>query len=425
MNRDWRETTIGDEITLQRGFDITRAHQRPGVVPVVSSSGISSFHDTAMATGPGVVLGRKGVVGSVYYVDIDYWPHDTTLWVKNFRRNLPRFVYYFFRGMVDRLSAMDVGSANPTLNRNHVHPIGVRWPALPQQRAIAAVLGALDDKIEQNRRTARALERLARAIFRAWFVDFEPVKAKAEGATAFPSMPQPVFDALPTRFVDSPIGPVPEGWEVVSLERATSTIETGKRPKGGVKGIDSGVPSIGAESIKRIAEYDFAKTKYVPDAFFETMKKGVVADGDVLLYKDGGRPGDFQPHVSMFGRGFPFERMCINEHVFRIRARAPLTQNYLYLWLSSDGVMAEMRRRGTGVAIPGLSASAAKELRTLVPDEKIIQGFEALAQPLLSLCLSNASESAKLAAMRDYLLPKLLSGQVRVKDTEQAVGRSD
>ena len=217
MSSAWRDTTIGGEITLQRGFDITRAQQRPGPVPVVSSSGISSFHDTSMVEGPGVVLGRKGVVGSVYFVAADYWPHDTTLWVKDFKGNVPRFVYYFFRGMVDRIAGMDVGSANPTLNRNHVHPIEVCWPQLPEQRAIAGVLGALDDKIEQNWRTARALERLARAIFRAWFVDFEPVTAKAAGATAFPSMPQPVFDALPTRFVDSDIGPVPEGWTLKPL----------------------------------------------------------------------------------------------------------------------------------------------------------------------------------------------------------------
>ena len=93
----------------------------------------------------------------------------------------------------------------------------ITLPPVDEQRAIAAVLGALDDKIEQNRRTARTLERLARAIFRAWFVDFEPVKAKADGATSFPSMPQHVFDALPTRFDDSDIGPVPEGWEVKAL----------------------------------------------------------------------------------------------------------------------------------------------------------------------------------------------------------------
>jgi type I restriction enzyme S subunit len=199
MSNLWRDTTIGREMMLQRGFDITRVQQRAGSIPVVSSGGISSFHDTAMVEGPGVVLGRKGVIGSVYFVETDYWPHDTTLWVKDFKGNYPRFVYYFFRGMLDRIASMDVGSANPTLNRNHVHPIEIRWPPLAQQRAIAGVLGALDDKIEQNQRTAQALERLAQTIFRAWFVDFEPVKAKAAGATSFPSMPQPVFDALPVR----------------------------------------------------------------------------------------------------------------------------------------------------------------------------------------------------------------------------------
>ena len=92
--------------------------------------------------------------------------------------------------------------------------MAITLPPTSIQRAIAGVLGALDDKIEQNRRTARALERLAQAIFRTWFVDYEPVKAKAGGATSFPSMPQAVFDALPTRFVDSEIGSAPEGWDV-------------------------------------------------------------------------------------------------------------------------------------------------------------------------------------------------------------------
>ena len=146
----------------------------------------------------------------------------------------------------------------------------------------------------------------------------------------------------------------------------------------------------------------------------------MVVDGDVLLYKDGGRPGDFQPHVSMVGRGFPFDRMCINEHVFRIRAQDRLTQNYLYLWLSSDGAMEEMRQRGTGVAIPGLSAMAAKEIAVLIPSKAIVQSFENVAEPLLSLCLAQAAESRKLAALRDYLLPRLLSGRVRVREAEQA-----
>ena len=103
-------------------------------------------------------------------------------------------------------------------------------PTITEQRDIAGVLGALDDKIEQNRRTARALERLSRAIYRAWFIDFEPVHAKATGATSFPTMPQEVFDALPTRFVDSEIGPIPERWQVEALSRVC-TVVGGGTPK--------------------------------------------------------------------------------------------------------------------------------------------------------------------------------------------------
>jgi type I restriction enzyme S subunit len=95
--------------------DITKDQQRPGKVPVISSSGISSYHDTPYASGPGVVLGRKGALGTVYYVEEDYWPHDTTLWVKDFHGNHPRFVYYFFKWKAPNLLDMDVGSANPTL----------------------------------------------------------------------------------------------------------------------------------------------------------------------------------------------------------------------------------------------------------------------------------------------------------------------
>src|SRR3984893_12486934 len=129
---DWIDTTIGDQVVLQRGIDITRAAQRVGVITVISSGDVSSYHDTPGASGPGVVLGRKGVVGSVYYVSSDYWPHDTTLWVKDFHGNDPRFVYYFFKWMAPRIATMDVGSANPTLNRNHVHPIEILWPLVPE-----------------------------------------------------------------------------------------------------------------------------------------------------------------------------------------------------------------------------------------------------------------------------------------------------
>jgi len=119
----WLSTTIGDQLTLQRGFDITKKQQNSGSVPVVSSGGIKSFHDVAMAQAPGVVLGRKGSLGTVFLLEQDYWPHDTTLWVKDFKGNDPQFVYYFFKSL--KLAKLDTGAANPALNRNVVHPIGV------------------------------------------------------------------------------------------------------------------------------------------------------------------------------------------------------------------------------------------------------------------------------------------------------------
>jgi type I restriction enzyme S subunit len=159
---DWYSRPLGDLITLQRGFDITRDQQaRDGAVPVVSSGGISSYHDRAMANGPGVVIGRKGTLGRVHFVDVPYWPHDTTLWVKDFNGNYPKFVYYALM-MLDT-EFLNVGSASPTLNRNHLYPLPVSWPTLPEQEAIAEVLGALDDKIAANTRTVDAARHLIRA----------------------------------------------------------------------------------------------------------------------------------------------------------------------------------------------------------------------------------------------------------------------
>lgn len=138
----WVETTIGDQMTLQRGFDITKDHQRTGTVLVVSSGGIKSFHDSAKVNGPGVVIGRKGTLGKIFYLPGGFWPHDTTLWVKEFNNNHPHFVYYFFRSL--DVVHLDTGTANPALNRNLLHPIRITWPPLSKQIQLAKTFDALE-----------------------------------------------------------------------------------------------------------------------------------------------------------------------------------------------------------------------------------------------------------------------------------------
>jgi type I restriction enzyme, S subunit len=150
----WVQTTIGDQLMLQRGFDITKDQQNQGDVPVVSSGGIKSFHDKAMSQAPGVVIGRKGTLGKVFYLEDDFWPHDTTLWVKEFKGNDPRFVYYFFTGL--DVKRLDSGTANPALNRNQVHPIEVNWPPVTRQKTIVATLDTL---AEETRRLESIYER--------------------------------------------------------------------------------------------------------------------------------------------------------------------------------------------------------------------------------------------------------------------------
>jgi len=160
--RGWRPGTLKELVYFQRGFDITQAQQRPGPYPVVSSSGITSYHDEFMVKGPGVIIGRKGTLGSIHFVPSDYWPHDTTLWSKDLNGNDARFVYYYLHTIDFR--RFDVGNSNPTLNRNHIHDLPIRIPPRELQTHIAATFGAYDDLIENNARRIKLLEQAARLL---------------------------------------------------------------------------------------------------------------------------------------------------------------------------------------------------------------------------------------------------------------------
>src|SRR5882724_4701778 len=150
MANEWEGIPLGELITLQRGFDLPSQDRKPGKVPIVSSSGISDYHSEVGVKGPGVVTGRYGTIGQVFLIKEDYWPLNTTLWVKDFHGNDPQFASYLLR-TVDFRSCSDKSSV-PGVNRNDLHQIPVLRPPLAEQKGISAMLGALDDKIELNRR---------------------------------------------------------------------------------------------------------------------------------------------------------------------------------------------------------------------------------------------------------------------------------
>lgn len=211
--RKWEATTLGKFVVLQRGHDLTESERRPGTIPVMGSAGRNGYHDTAMAKGPGIVIGRSGAsFGQVHLSKIDYWPHNTCLYVTNFLGNDPYFAYYFLKGI--DFSRYNSGSAQPSLNRNLIYPIDVCIPAVAEQRAIGRLLRSLDDKIELNRRMNETLEAMARALFKDWFIDFGPVRAKMEGRQP-PGLSPEIAALFPDKLDEEG---KPEGWAEATLD---------------------------------------------------------------------------------------------------------------------------------------------------------------------------------------------------------------
>jgi type I restriction enzyme, S subunit len=221
MAGEWKESALGEVLELKRGYDLPQQQRRSGHVPIVSSSGITDYHAEAMVKGPGVVTGRYGTLGDVFYITEDFWPLNTTLYVRDFKGNDPRFISYFLRSL--NFLAYSDKAAVPGLNRNDLHTARVRFPTdVAEQRAIACILGTLDDKIDLNRRMNETLESMARAIFKSWFVDFDPVHAKAEGRD--PGLPKAIVNLFPDRFDDSELGEIPVGWSVKTIEESRNAL---------------------------------------------------------------------------------------------------------------------------------------------------------------------------------------------------------
>ena len=402
MAAEWIDTTIGAQATLQRGIDITKPEQRSGKVPVISSGGVSSYHDTLAAQGPGVILGRKGVVGSVYFVGSDYWPHDTTLWVKDFHGNDPRFVYYFFKWMAPRIATMDVGSANPTLNRNHVHPIEIRWPPVREQRAIAHILGTLDDKIELNWRMNETLEAMARAIFKSWFVDFDPVRAKAEGRD--PGLPKHIADLFPDRFEDSELGEILVGWEVGTLGDVAEHPRRGVQPEE----IDPTTPYIALEHMPRrcIALSEWGAADGLESNKFNFER------GEILF-------GKLRPYFHKVGVA-PVDGVCSTDIVV-VKPRAEHWLGFVLGHVSSEAFVEYTSAGSTGTKMPRTSWGEMARYPAVLPPENLAKTFTSQIQPSIDRIVASIHENHTVATVRDTVLPKLITGELRVLDAERTV----
>jgi type I restriction enzyme S subunit len=208
---NWREYKLGEIINLKRGHDLPSNKRTEGTIPIISSSGLTGWNNEYKCKGPGVVTGRYGTIGQVFYVEGKYWPLNTTLYVEDFKKNLPKFIYYFLKTL--NFEKFNDKSTVPGINRNHLHQEIVSIPDLPTQTAIAEILSSLDDKIELNNKLNQELENLAQTLFKQWFIDFE-----------FPNENGEPYKSSGGEMVDSELGEIPENFTISILSEQTELV---------------------------------------------------------------------------------------------------------------------------------------------------------------------------------------------------------
>ena len=358
----WHECTLGDVLTLKRGYDLARDTRQPGPYPVVSSAGVTDFHAEAKAKGPGVVTGRYGTLGEVFFVVSDFWPLNTALYVQDFKGNDPRFTCYLLKTL--NIAARDAAGAVPGVNRNHLHAINVRVPAIATQRRISAILSAYDDLIENCQRRIRILEDMARGLYREWFVRFR-----------FPGA-----DALPR--VDSPLGPIPHGWGVRKLGDVLQ-LNYGKALKKETRR-DGSVPVFGSSGV--VGRHDES-----------------LASGPGIIV---GRKGNVG---SVFWCDEPF---FVIDTAYYVTASLPL--RFLFYDLQTKNFI------NNDSAVPGLSRHQAYALDTLIPPADLLSQFCQFADCFEAQAATHRRQITNLRRTRDLLLPRLLSGQIDVGLAEKS-----
>lgn len=385
---------------------VKESDRRPGPYPYYGASGVVDHVDAYLFDGEYLLVAEDGENLRTRQTPIaflargKFWVNNHAHIITGNERADTRFLMYALRH-VD-IDAYLTGAVMPKLTQGNLNRIEVSHPLLPEQRAIASVLGALDEKIEQNRRTAQALERLARAIFRAWFVDFEPVKAKAAGATAFPSMPQSVFDALPTRFVDSAIGPVPEGWEVKAITQVATFLNG--------LALQKYPPRNDGQDLRviKIAQLRRGSTEGADWANSDVPEQYVVEDGDLLFSWSGTLETEFW----FGGKG------ALNQHLFKVTS-AHFPSWFCFLWIRQHLPDFRAIAAGKATTMGHIQRRHLQEAKVVVPPADVVQAAVAAIGSLYDLHAQVMIESRKLAGMRDYLLPKLLSGAVRVNEPKR------
>jgi type I restriction enzyme, S subunit len=380
--KEWKYANLQDFLTFQRGFDITKKDMKEGEYDVIFSSGFGGKHSEYKIKAPGVVIGRKGTLGKVFFVEKNFWATDTTLWVKDFHGNNPKFAYYFLQTL--HLEQFDCGSANPTLNRNHIHALSICYPPLSTQRKIASILSAYDDLIENNTRRIKILEEMAQMLYREWFVNFR-----------FPNHEN-------IKMVESELGLIPEGWEVKPIGEVIET--TG-----------GGTPST------KIPEYwENGNIFWYTPSDLTASKSMFISSGEKAITRLGLQKSSARMFpaysVMMTSRAtigvtaINTEPACTNQGFITCIPNEFVSAYQIYFWVAEnkDTIISF----ASGATFKEISKTVFRQLPILIAEKKVRNQFVTVIDPICKHIANLQQKNINLRKTRDLLLPKLISGEI-------------
>ncbi len=403
FNENWGEYTLKEIATLKRGYDLPKSKRINGNFPILASNGIVGYHNQFKVEGPGVTTGRSGTLGKVFYIKDNFWPLNTSLYIKDFHGNDEGFIYYYLQTL--DFKNYNGGSSVPTLNRNHIHTIRVKIPSLLEQKSISAILFSLDGKIELNNQINKNLEKIAQAIFKHWFLDFE-----------FPDENSEPYKSSGGEMVDSEIGAIPKGWKIIRLEYVVDekkfSIVDG--PFGTQLHAEEyqeiGIPVIRITNLSFEGNFLRDSLVYITEEKFNHLIRSAVYPGEILLAKTGATIGKLARLPKSIKKGL------IASSVMKISPNYKKFNEY-YLF----NVIKELSNRqywesvSGGSTRPTINLADVKDVKLIYPSNKyVMKKYHEKVNHFYKLIEHNQEQNITLSKIRDILLPKLMSGEIRV-----------
>ncbi len=371
----WKECKLGDVAFFQRGHDLPKTQMNDGLIPVAGSNGIIGFHDKSTTKAPGITIGRSGNIGIPKFYNQEFWAHNTVLYVKDFKGNDEKFVFYLLN-TID-LSGFNSGSAVPTLNRNHIHEIDMRVPPLEGQKAIAEVLSSLDDKIDLLHLQNQTLESLAQTLFRQWFGSETLVSPLDEAKASFPNR---------ENWEEKPLSEIADFLNGLACQKFPPQNDIDKLPVLKIKDLKDG--------INENSDWTTSDIKH----------EYIVNNGDVI----------FAWSASLMVKIWNGEKCVLNQHLFKVTSKY-YPKWFYYFWCKYhlDNFIDIASEHATTMG--HIKRSDLDEAICLVPNIDELDKMTEQINPIMEKIEINSKQIQTLENLRDTLLPKLLSGEVRVE----------